>query len=126
MLEVVAALLRQEDRFLICRRPAGKSRALLWEYPGGKTEPGESREEALIRECREELGVTVEVGPVACELTHEYPDLTVHLTLLHAAVREGSITLLEHYDCRFIRPEEIPDYDFCPADRRINELLFPG
>ncbi len=113
---VVAALLWREDRFLICQRPAHKARGLLWEFVGGKVETGESGEEALVRECREELDITVAVGDVFCEVVHEYPDLTVRLALYHATIVEGEPKLLEHLDMRWIRTEEIPLYDFCPAD----------
>ena len=88
--EVVAALLWQGDRFLACQRPAHKARGLLWEFVGGKVEPGESKQEALIRECQEELGVTVSVGEVYLEVTHAYPDLTIHLTLFQASLLEGT------------------------------------
>ena len=64
MTEVAAALIWDQDRFLICQRPAHKARGLLWEFVGGKAEPGESLEQALVRECREELAVTVSPGPV--------------------------------------------------------------
>ena len=117
MVEVAAALIRQGDRFMICRRPAHKARGGLWEFVGGKTEPGETPAEALVRECREELGVTVAVGEVYMCLTHVYPDITVRLTLFHAAIAEGTPRLLEHSDMRWITPAEIPQYDFCPADR---------
>ena len=123
MTEVVAALIFQEDRFLICQRPAHKARGLLWEFAGGKVEPGETREQALIRECREELDVTVTVGELFMELTHVYPDLTVHLSLYYAAISQGSPRLLEHCDLRWITREEIPEYDFCPADRGILSRL---
>ena len=123
MVQVVAALIWNNDRFLICQRPATKARALLWEYVGGKVEPGETREEALVRECREELDVTVEVGSVFYEVTHEYPDITIHLTLFNATISAGEITLLEHNDAQWIKPEEIPNYAFCPADKAINEYL---
>ncbi len=116
MTEVAAALIRDRDRFLICRRPAGKRRGLLWEFAGGKLEPGETAEQALIRECREELAVTVEVGPVYMDVVHEYPDMTVHLTLYNARITQGTPTLLEHSDMKWIRAEEIPQYSFCPAD----------
>ena len=119
MTEVVAALIWDGDRFLICQRPAHKARGLLWEFVGGKVEPGESREQALIRECREELAVTVNVGQVFMEVTHVYPDLTVHLTLFHASIAEGTPQLLEHNDIRWITPAEIPQYEFCPADQAI-------
>lgn len=119
MTEVVAALIREGRRFMICQRPAHKARGLLWEFVGGKVEPGETREQALIRECREELGITVSVGGVFMEVTHEYPDLTVHLTLFNAVITEGTPQKLEHHDIRWITPEEIPDYRFCPADVEI-------
>ena len=119
MTQVVAALIWAEDKFLICQRPAHKARGLLWEFVGGKVEPGESREQALIRECREELAVTVNVGQVFMEVTHAYPDLTVHLTLFHASIAEGTPQLLEHNDIRWITPVEIPQYEFCPADQAI-------
>ena len=102
MTEVVAALIWDGDRFLACQRPAHKARGLLWEFVGGKVEPGETREQALIRECREELDVTVSVGEVFMEVAHAYPDLTVHLTLFHAAIAQGTPKKLEHNDLRWI------------------------
>ena len=119
MTQVVAALIWQGDRFLICRRPAHKARGLLWEFVGGKVEPGETKQQALIRECREELAVTVDVGEQFMELTHVYPDLTVHLTLFHASITEGTPQLLEHSEIRWIPVSEIDDYEFCPADEEI-------
>jgi len=123
MVEVVAALIWDGERFLICQRPEHKARGLLWEYVGGKVEPGETKEEALTRECREELGVTVAVGDVFMDVVHEYPDITVHLTLFHASIAEGTIRLLEHNAISWITPAEIPDYDFCPADKDINKMI---
>ena len=119
MVDVVAALIWQEDRFMICQRPAHKARGLLWEFVGGKVEPGETREEALIRECREELAVTVKPLDVYMELIHEYPDLTVRLILWNAVITQGQPQKLEHNDIRWIRVEEIPEYAFCPADQDI-------
>lgn len=119
MVDVVAALIWQEDRFMICQRPAHKARGLLWEFVGGKVEPGETREEALIRECREELAVTVKPLDVYMELIHEYPDLTVRLILWNAVITQGQPQKLEHNDIRWIRAEEIPEYAFCPADQDI-------
>lgn len=123
MTEVVAALIWDKNRFMICQRPAHKARGSLWEFVGGKVEPGESKEEALIRECREELGVTVEVGDVFMEVTHQYPDITVHLTLFSASIREGVPQKLEHQDIRWITAEEIGKFSFCPADTEILEKL---
>ena len=123
MTDVVAALIWDGNRFLACQRPAYKARALLWEFVGGKVEPGESREDALIRECREELGVTVKPLDIFMEVTHEYPDLTVHLILYNAVITQGEIWLFEHNDARWITPAEIPQYDFCPADEEILQAI---
>lgn len=123
MTEVVAALIWKGDTFMICQRPAHKARGLLWEFVGGKVEPGETKEQALVRECREELAVTLQVGEVFMELTHQYPDLTVHLTLFHASIQEGTPQMLEHNDIRWITVEEIDRYPFCPADEEILQKL---
>ena len=117
--EVVAALIWQGDKFMICQRPANKARALLWEFVGGKVEHGETKEQALIRECQEELAVTLSVGDVFMDVIHEYPDLTVHLTLFNATIAEGEPQKLEHNDIQWIMPSEIPNYEFCPADEEI-------
>ena len=123
MTEVVAALIWRGDQFLICQRPAHKTRGLLWEFVGGKVEPGETLEDALVRECQEELAVELTVGDIFMEVTHAYPDLTVHLTLFHAGIINGEPRLLEHNDLRWITTGEIDDYDFCPADVEILEKL---
>lgn len=126
MTEVVAALIWNQDRFMICQRPAHKARGLLWEFVGGKVEPGETKEAALIRECREELAVTLNVGEVFMDVIHEYPDLTVHLTLFHAVIQEGVPQKLEHNDIRWITTDEIDQYPFCPADEEILKKLKQG
>jgi len=123
MVEVVAALIWDNGKFMICQRPAHKARALLWEFVGGKVEPGETKEQALIRECREELAVTVAVDHVFMDVVHEYPDITVHLTLFHASIAKGTPQKLEHNDIRWITPAQIPDYPFCPADKEILERI---
>ena len=119
MTEVVAALIWQGEAFMICQRPAHKARGLLWEFVGGKVESGETKEQALIRECREELAVTVSVGDVFMDVIHEYPDLMVHLTLFNATIAEGEPQKLVHNDLKWIIPSEIPNYEFCPADEEI-------
>ena len=119
MVEVVAALIWNGDKFMICQRPAHKARGLLWEFVGGKVEPGETKEQALIRECKEELNVLLSVGDVFMDVVHEYPDLTVHLTLFNATIAEGEPQNLEHNDIQWITPSEITNYDFCPADEEI-------
>lgn len=126
MTEVVAALIWDEDKFMICQRPAHKARGLLWEFVGGKVEPGETKEQALIRECQEELAVTLDVDEVFMDVIHEYPDLTVHLTLFHSTIQEGTPQKLEHNDIRWITVAEIPQYHFCPADEPILQKLRDG
>ena len=88
--EVVAALIWNGDKFMICQRPAHKARGLLWEFVGGKVEQGETKEQALIRECRD-----------------------------NATIAEGEPQKLEHNDIQWITPSEIPNYEFCPADEEI-------
>lgn len=121
--EVVAALIWQGDRFLICQRPAHKARGLLWEFVGGKVEPGETLQEALIRECQEELAITVEVGKLFTQVDHKYPDIHIRLSLFHCTIRSGTPSLLEHADLKWIFPSEIPNFPFCPADEDILALI---
>ncbi len=121
--QVVAALIWDGNRFLICQRPPHKARGLLWEFVGGKVEAGETKEAALIRECREELAVSLSVGELFMEVVHEYPDITVQLSLYHAAIAAGQPQKLEHVDIRWITPAQIPDFDFCPADTQILEKI---
>lgn len=127
MTEVVAALLLREregkTEMMICQRPANKARGGLWEFVGGKVEPGETPAGALTRECREELDVRVAVGPLYATVTHEYPDLTIRLSLYCARIEEGVPRLLEHTDLRWITPEKIPQYAFCPADESILKTI---
>ena len=119
MTEVVAALIWNKDKFMICQRPPHKARGLLWEFVGGKVEPGETKEQALVRECREELAVTVLPDSVFMDVIHEYPDITVHLTLFNASITNGVPQKLEHNDIKWISVSEISNYDFCPADTEI-------
>ena len=124
MTDVAAALIWDENkRFMICQRPAHKARGLLWEFVGGKAEPGETLEETLIRECREELDITVDVGSVYVSLVHEYPDINIRLTLFNCTISRGIPKLLEHNDLKWIYPSQIPQYDFCPADADILKML---
>lgn len=121
--EVVAALIWDKDRFLICQRPANKARALLWEFVGGKVEDGESKEEALVRECCEELAIDIAVDSIFTEVTHDYPDITVHLTLFNSCIVGGQLTLLEHNAMAWITPSDIENYEFCSADEVILERI---
>ena len=123
MTDVVAALIWDQDKFMICQRPAHKARGLLWEFVGGKTEPGESMEDALIRECQEELDITVAVGDIFTQVIHEYPDIHIRLTLFNCTIAEGTPKLLEHHDLKWITPAQIPLFDFCPADKDILKMI---
>lgn len=119
MTEVVTALIWQGEKFMICQRPTHKARGLLWEFVGGKVESGETKEQALIRECQEELAVTISVGNMFMDVVHEYPDITVNLTLFNATIAEGIPQKLEHNDIKWITPSEISNHEFCPADEEI-------
>ena len=123
MVEVVAGLIWRGDRFMICQRPKDKARALLWEFVGGKVEKGESAEDALVRECKEELDIIVKPLDVFCDVVHTYPDIIVHLTLFNAEILSGEPKLIEHNDLRWITPDEIDNFEFCPADVEILERI---
>lgn len=123
MVEVVAALIWEKDRFLICQRPQNKARALLWEFVGGKVEANESLKEALIRECKEELDIIVAPSSVFCDVIHEYPDISIHLTLFNATIESGVPKTLEHNEIKWITPDEIENYCFCPADEELLEKI---
>ncbi len=125
MIKVVAALIKSEDgsRFLLCQRPQSKARGGQWEFLGGKVEAGETKAQALVRECREEIGVMVEPLEEIIAVTHEYPDLTVHLTLIAAQIVSGEVTLYEHQDARWVNAGEAQRFELCPADRELLELI---
>lgn len=108
---------------MICKRSAHKAPGLLWEFAGGKVEPGETKEQALFWESRRKLAIPLNVGEVFMDVVHEYPDLTVHLTLFDAAILEGTPQILEHNDIRWITVDEIDQYSFCPADEEILKRL---
>ena len=117
--EVVAALIWEKDKFLICQRPANKTRGLLWEFVGGKVELGETLQQALKRECAEELAINVEVGEQFMEVIHAYPDMLIRLTLFHCTIPSGYPQALEHNALEWIHPSETDHYEFCPADTDI-------
>ncbi len=96
---------------------------MLWEFVGGKVEPGETKEQALAREGQEELAITLSVGNVFMDVVHKYPDINVHLTLFNATIAEGVPQKLEHNDIKWITSASIPNYAFCPADVEILEKI---
>lgn len=119
MTQVVAALIWQDEKFMICQRPPHKARGLLWEFVGGKVEAGESKQQALVRECREELNIIVDVHDVFMKVLHEYPDISIELTLFNCTILSGELMLNEHKAMQWISPMQIDDFDFCPADEEI-------
>lgn len=123
VINVVAGFIHENNKILICQRPAGKARALLWEFAGGKVEQGESHAEALKREYREELAVEIEVGDLFYSHSHEYEDVTVNLFIYHAKIVHGTIQKLEHKDIQWISSKEIDNYTFCPADAEVLEII---
>lgn len=125
-LEVVAALIVRDGRFLACQRPPEKARGLFWEFPGGKVEPGECGDQAIVRECREELGVTLRAIERVMDVTHDYPDLTVHLTLYRCEIERGEPQRIEYHDLRWMTAQEIDMQAFCPADRAFCAAMRDG
>lgn len=123
MVNVVAAVIRRGDKMLICRRPQGKNLAGYWEFPGGKIEGGEDGPSALVRECREELGITVSVGRKICVLTHDYASFSVKIAFYECEVSSGEPAAVEHSDIRWVQPGELKDYEFCPADSELIKML---
>lgn len=119
MIEVTAAVIRENGKFLICQRAKGKNCELLWEFPGGKIEPGETAEQCIVRECQEELGVTLNVEQELTDVVYTYPDRTVHLHFFLTQVIGGQLQRKEHNAFAWITPDEIPQYEFCSADAEM-------
>ena len=119
MIEVTAAIICKEGKFLICQRPKGKNCELLWEFPGGKIEPGETGEQCIVREIQEELGVTLRVLRKLTDVVYEYPDRTVHLHFYVTEIESGGLVRKEHNAFAWITEADIPDYQFCPVDTKM-------
>jgi len=118
-IDVAAAIIRDGEKFLICQRPKGKNCELLWEFPGGKIEPGETAEQCIVRECREELGVTVRLLGKFGEAAYDYPDRRVRIAFFDARVFSGVPVNKEHNDMRWVTYKQVRDFEFCPADEKI-------
>ena len=119
MIEVTAAIICKEGKFLICQRPKGKNCELLWEFPGGKIERGETGEQCIVREIQEELGVTLRVLRKLTDVAYEYPDRTVHLHFYVTEIESGGLVRKEHNAFAWITKADIPNYQFCPADAKM-------
>lgn len=117
MIQVTAAIIQRDGKLLICQRPIGKHCELLWEFPGGKIESGETPEECLIRECREELDCTVEIEQAVQEIKYEYSDITVNVHFYLCKLLDGEPSCIEHNDIKWHTLDEIAELTLCPADK---------
>lgn len=125
-LEVVAGVVHCGDKILIARRAPGKHLAGLWEFPGGKIEPGETPQKSLARELHEEFHVEVTVGDHIASQLHDYPDRSVHLHAYRAQVETPCGPGNSHDDVAWITPAELQKYDLAPADYFIRDILYGG
>ena len=124
IIDVVGAIIKDGDRFLVGQRPANKSQGGMWEFMGGKIEPGETPEEALARECREELALEIENEHIIDSVVHEYPEKTIRLTLISCSPKSGSIPkALEHQQIRLVTLDEMDTLTFAPADNECLNLI---
>ena len=123
MLKVAAAILERNGEIFICQRRAGKHLAFLWEFPGGKLEPGETLEECLRRECQEELGVNVSSPILFEQFQYSYPEVTVELAFFRCRIEHGEPCGKEGQNVRWIRKDELSRYAFCPADLGVVKKL---
>lgn len=120
VIEVVGAIIKDGDKYLIGQRAANKSQGGLWEFMGGKIEPGETPELALRRECCEELSLAIENEQIVDSVVHEYPEKTIRLTLIECNPKKGSVPqALEHQQIRWVTVDEMKKIDFCPADEEL-------
>ena len=125
IVEVVGAIIKDGDRYLVGQRAANKAQGGLWEFMGGKIEPGETPEQALARECREELALEIENEHIIDSVVHEYPEKTIRLTLISCLPKSGSNPkALEHQQIRWVTRAEMDIMDFAPADRELIRKQF--
>lgn len=124
IIEVVGAIIKDGDRYLVGQRPAHKSQGGLWEFMGGKIEPGETPEQALARECREELNLEIENERIIDSVVHEYPEKTIRLTLIECKPKVGSAPRAnEHQEIRWVTRAEMDALDFAPADNECLNMI---
>ena len=127
VIEVVGGIIRRGDKYLLGRRPLGKSLGGHLEFIGGKIEPVETPCEALARECREEIALEIVNARVRTSVTHAYPDHTIHLTLIDCEPAPGAEPVaLEHEAIGWYTPAEMSSLDFCPADAELLPVVFPA
>jgi 8-oxo-dGTP diphosphatase len=122
LIEVTAAIIKRDGKLLICQRPKGKRCELLWEFPGGKIETGETAEECLIRECREELDVIVKIVKLVKKVDYQYPDINVCIYFYLCELDNKEPTCVEHNKIQWCTIDEILDLSLCPADNKMLSL----
>ena len=124
MIKVVAAIIRNnQNEIFIAQRNQNKSQGGLWEFPGGKIEPNETENQAIIREIKEELDMNITVIDKYTEIIYEYPDKTINLIVLNCQMNDNHYSLLEHQDCAWTVPSNLTNYEFAPADKIIISKL---
>ena len=114
-IKVVAAIIKNEDKILATKRGYGEF-INMWEFPGGKIEPGETKKQALVREIKEELNIEISVDNFALDIEYQYPNFYLFMSCFMCSIKEGSIELLEHNDGKWITKEELNTLNWLPAD----------
>lgn len=123
-LDVTAAIIENDrGEILICRRQQDTDLAGYWEFPGGKTEKGESEEECIVRECREELGIEIGIKSIYAKTNYLYPDKWIDFTFYKAYIIKGEAKCYIHQEMTWVKRNELSKYCFCPADKEIIEKL---
>ncbi len=121
-IKVVAAIIQNENKILATKRGYGEF-INMWEFPGGKIESGETKEDALIREIKEELNVKINVDKFAIDIEYQYPDFYLFMSCFMCSIKEGSIELLEHNDAKWVTKEELDTLNWLPADISVVNYL---
>lgn len=114
-IKVVAAIIQKENKILATKRGYGEF-INMWEFPGGKIEPGETKEQALVREIKEKLNIEINVDKFAIDIEYQYPNFYLFMSCFMCSIKEGSIELLEHNDGKWITKEELNTLNWLPAD----------
>ena len=120
---VVGAMIEREGKYLITQRKPTATLPLLWEFPGGRVEPGETDAQALARELKEEMDITVEVNEQIMHVQHSYPDYDIDFRVYRCRITGGEIRHLRVHDHRWVAPADLDDYEFPPADQKTFEQL---
>ena len=123
MIKVVAAIIEKDGKILFCRRGPGGNCSALWEFPGGKIEPGETPFEAIIREIREELSAEIASTEIFCEYPFSYPEKDIYFYFIKAKLVSEKIEPTFHSETKWLSPVESESLEFCPADVFAAEKL---